>query len=286
MADRQVPDPIIVYGAPRSGTTYLEQILNAHPEFFISHETRIFGWLNQAVAVLPNDDRFVLNERRAFVERLRAELPPVIRAFYRNLAPEVRYWGDKNPHYAARYNAGSLDVVAELFPRSRFVHIVRDGRDVVSSLLRKRDEDGRPWVKNFEQAHQVWTVHVENGSSFGRKLPSNRYFEIRYEDLVADDVAMARELFGFLGLELHPAVEGFCRDQRDYRTPFMGPTRDLSKGVAGSDWETVLNRDQQRRSLELLGPQLVHYGYETELSLAKAADALVDALDRGPSAPG
>jgi len=33
------PDPIIVYGAPRSGTTYLEQILNAHPAIFISHET-------------------------------------------------------------------------------------------------------------------------------------------------------------------------------------------------------------------------------------------------------
>jgi hypothetical protein len=51
-------DPIVVFGAPRSGTTYLEQILNAHPAVFISHETRVFAWLHHAL-VLTQDHRLL-----------------------------------------------------------------------------------------------------------------------------------------------------------------------------------------------------------------------------------
>src|SRR5512145_363671 len=67
------PDPIVVYGSPRSGTSYLQQILNSHPEVCITHETRVFEWLYQAVA-LADDDRFVYNHRREFAAHLRTFL--------------------------------------------------------------------------------------------------------------------------------------------------------------------------------------------------------------------
>ena len=131
MPSELAPDPIVVFGAPRSGTTYLEEILNAHPEVFISHETRVFAWLNRSLA-LTQDHLLVANDREAFVEYLRGVFPHVIRDFYRQRAPDVRYWGDKNPHYTDPRAAGSLNMVAELFPGSLFIHIIRDGRDVVS----------------------------------------------------------------------------------------------------------------------------------------------------------
>jgi hypothetical protein len=270
------PDPIVVYGAPRSGTTYLEQILNAHREVFISHETRVFAWLFHAMA-LTHDHRLVANDREPFVEHLRAVFPDVMRDFYRKLAPYARYWGDKNPHYADPLNQGTLEMVAELFPGSRFIHIIRDGRDVVSSLMRKRSDEGAPWV-TFEQAHHTWKKHVDLGRSFGQTLPPNRYFELRYEDLVADDLALARELFGFLGLELYPGVEAFCQGQQERRTPFKDPTRDLGMGIAASDWSTLFSLEEQARSLDLIGQPLVRYGYETEDSLAKLRERAAESL--------
>jgi hypothetical protein len=268
-------DPIIVYGAPRSGTTYLEQILNAHPAIYISNETRVFAWLHHALT-LTQDDQLVSSHRETFVEHLRAAFPQMIRGFYRRLTPEARYWGDKNPHYADPLNRGCLETVAELFPQSRFICIIRDGRDVVTSLMRRQAE-GRPWV-TFDEAHDTWKWHVHYGRLFSQKLPNDRYFEIRYEDLVADDVVQAAQLFRFLGIEFDPAVKAFCEAQHASRSPFSHPTRDLAKGATVSDWQHVFTPEQQARSLELIGEDLTWYGYETEASLEELRKRSAEAL--------
>ena len=270
------PDPIVVYGAPRSGTTYLEQVLNSHPEVFISHETRVFAWLHHAMAS-TDDHRLVANQREPFVEHLRNAFPQMMRDFYRDLAPGIRYWGDKNPHYADPFNEGCLDLVAELFPGSRFIHIIRDGRDVVSSLTRKRWNEEVPWV-TFEQAHFTWKRHIRIGQIFGRSLESSRYFELRYEDLIADDAGLARQMFDFLGIDFDPAVEAFCNGQQEARTPFKDPTRDWDRGVTSSDWPTIFSLEEQVRSLELIGQPLVRCGYETDESLAALRERTAAAL--------
>lgn len=254
------PSPIIIYGAPRSGTTYLNRILNQHPEIFISHETRVFVWMHQSLNVLTQRDPVLLSHRERFVEHLRAVYPNLIRDFYRKLRPRVHYWGDKYPGYASLKNEGCLETIVALFPGTRFIHLIRDGRDVVISLMRKG------WA-DFEVAHRIWTTHVENGCAFGRSQPPNRYFELRYEDLIQDDVGLARKLFDFLEIEIHPNVVEFCQAQQETRTPFSKPTRDLGSNPAISDRERVLTPDQQLRSLELLGRDLVQYDYETQTSL-------------------
>jgi hypothetical protein len=229
----------------------------------------------------------LLTHRDEFVEHLRAAFPQVIRDFYRSLAPEVRYWGDKYPRYANPLNAGLLEMVVELFPGARFIQIIRDGRDVVSSLVRKQDEAGKPWA-TFEVANELWPSCIDYGSAFGRALPANQYFELRYEELVADDLAGARGLFGFIGLDLDPAVEAFCLSEQAERTPFSGPTRDLEEGIGASDWATVFGLGDQARSLELIGAHLVRYGYETEASLAQLQERIARAIaaeDRAAAAP-
>jgi hypothetical protein len=279
------PDPIVLYGAPRSGTTYLQQLLNSHPDVFVSHEARIFGWLYHALEVLPEDERFLVTYHDAFVEYLREHLPDVMRDFYRALAPDARFWGDKNPHYAEARSGRCLEMVSELFPTSLFIHIIRDGRDVVSSLVRKRimaqeergevwERKGEPWV-TFEGAHHTWNRIVDRGSDFGRALPEHRYFELRYEDLVRDDLGMAEQLFGFLGIEVDPAAEAFCRRQQQDRTPFKDPMRDLNQGILASDWPTIFSSDERSRSLQLLGENLVRFGYETEESLELLREQVV-----------
>src|SRR5215211_3395266 len=119
--DKLESDPVIVYGAPRSGTTYLTTLLNSHPEVFVSNEIRLFAWLHQTINVVPLDVRNVMNSRSEFVNHLRVAFPELVREFYRKMHPGARYWGDKNPHYAAPRNQGCLDTIAELFPGSRFI---------------------------------------------------------------------------------------------------------------------------------------------------------------------
>jgi Sulfotransferase family len=264
-------DPIVIFGAPRSGTTYLAHVLGQHPEVFITNETRIFTWLHRA---LHEATDALMASRKQLEGHLRSALAGVVRDFYRTLMPPgARFWGDKNPHYARPADSGSLETVAELFPQARFIHVVRDGRDVVSSLLRKRHADGRPWVQSFDAAHAVWTRHVAVGCEFGASLAPSRYLELRYEDLVRDDATEARRIFDFLGLELHQDVAAFCRSQSVERTPFSGPTRDIAAGAARSDWARLLSPDEQRRSLELLGDWLLRLGYETQESLDAAPPA-------------
>jgi hypothetical protein len=270
--------PIIVYGAPRSGTTYLARLLNQHPDVFVSDETRLFAWAHESLRVLPDNEQFVLNKRDRFVEHLLATYPDLIRDFYRKLAPDARYWGDKNPHYADPMHDGCLDTILELFPTARFIHIVRDGRDVATSIIRNG------WV-DFDVAHRVWVNFVRIGCDFGEKQPSGQYFEIRYEDLVRDDVLAARQLFDSLNIDMHPQVIEFCREQTKRRTPLSNPTRNLGRDASASEWADLLAPDQRQRSLDILAECLVRLGYETESSLARERRALAHLARSLPADP-
>ncbi len=263
MTDPKITPPIVIYGAARSGTTYLVQILNKHPAVYVSDETRLFAWTHDVLHRLTGDERTSYRKHDEFVTYLRHTLPALIRGFYSELAPQARWWGDKNPHYAHPHNRGCLETILELFPGTRFLHIIRDGRDVVTSGLRG------VWT-DFESVHRMWTTHLDIGCSFGRALPRDQYFEFRYEDLVQDDLAMARRIFEFLGIDLHPAVVRFCKAQQERRTPFCTPSRDIRTEVTRSDWGDYLSPKERLRSLDLLGGHLVRYGYETPDSLVAA----------------
>lgn len=277
MTNPAMSSPIVIYGAARSGTTYLVQILNKHPRVYVSDETRIFAWAHDVFRRLTGDERTSYRKRDELVDYLRRTLPVYIRDFYQELAPEARWWGDKNPHYAHPDNLGCLETTLELYPQAKFLHIVRDGRDVVTSGLRG------VWT-DFESVHRMWTSHLDIGCEFGRALPPAQYFELRYEELVTDDLAMAQRIFDFLGLDLHPAVERFCRNQQESRTPFCTPSRDIRADVTRSDWADHLTPDQQLQSLELLGEHLVRYGYETREGLDREQTRLRNEMAAASSA--
>ena len=252
-------DPILVFGAPRSGTTYLNAILNKQPGVRITHETRIFAWFHTALQASVGRPQLLLTHADAFREHLEPALANMVRNFYQSLHPKTVHWGDKNPHYSSDQNRGCLDSVARLFPGARFIHIIRDGRDVVTSLVRKTNPAGQQWT-DFNGAHKIWISHVANATEFGLRN-SNMYYELRYENLVSDDVGEAKRLFEFLELEMAHEVIDFCAHQSEVRTPLSGPTRSLEDSVA-SDWASVFDVEQQARSMELLGRSLAELGYQ------------------------
>ncbi|MCR9248272.1 MAG: sulfotransferase [bacterium] len=270
-----VDDPIIVLGAPRSGTTYLQSILDRHPAIAMTNEVRLFEWLHRALE-LTHEAEAVLFERDEFRAHLERELPALVRRYFAGKKPGARWWGDKNPHYAA--STATLATIARAFPGARFVHIVRDARAVLASLLNKRHADGTPWISHPEYAHTMIANHLDFAREHGEALAAEQFYELRYEDLVANDEQVARELFDWLGIPFVEEVAAFCRDQASERTSFSGPTSDLqaagNREAAQTAWSQVAPPPQQRESLRFLAPYLLRYGYETETSV----EALIDTL--------
>jgi len=260
-------DPIVVLGAPRSGTTYLQQIIDRHPQVALTNEVRLFEWLHRAIAQ-ASDERALLEQGDAFRAHLHRELPAMIRSYYRALAPDALWWGDKNPHYAE--SEATLQTIATVFPGARFVHIVRDPRAVVTSLLKKKHTDGTAWA-HPEYAHELTGQHLEIASRFGSERGAEAFYELRYEDLVADDETVAKALFLWLRIPFAEEVATFCREQNVERTSFSGPTSDLTNAgnreTVRAAWTAVVPPAEQHRSMEFLAPYLLKFGYETRESL-------------------
>jgi hypothetical protein len=105
-------------------------------------------------------------------------------------------WGDKRPSYFRR-----VPMLQRMFPDAQFIHLVRDGRDAVSSLKRM------PWYHGDTfSAALTWREAVDTGKRLARRLGPETFYEFRYEDLVAEPESSLRGLCAFLGEEYHPAM--------------------------------------------------------------------------------
>jgi hypothetical protein len=101
-------------------------------------------------------------------------------------------WGNKKPSYAL-----STEEIEALFPKARFVHIVRDGRDVVLSM---RKASKSLFEQNWYFAARDWRSHVIEGRRTGQSL-GPRYMEIRYESLLQDPVTALKSILDLVDAE-------------------------------------------------------------------------------------
>ncbi len=213
---RAAPDrPIFIVGCPRSGTTLLQVMLHSHPRIAVPPENRFlldiyrrrqsFGDLRSraarvavARAITTRDGRFsdLRLDPDATIAAI-ADGPPTIGSalgiVFREYAAqsEKSRWGDKRPAYLL-----DLPTVLRLFPDAQIVHIVRDGRECVTSLKRM------PWWPGgATTAIGRWIVSMVLAARARRTLRSDQFFELRYEDLVADPRAELTKLCTFLGEE-------------------------------------------------------------------------------------
>ena len=207
------PAPFVV-GVPRSGTTLLRLQLDAHPELCIGAETG-FGLVAGAVddagggpaelaaalrslATWPDLrlDAWALRELFDGVDPW--SVGAGLRAWYRLEAAAAGKprWGDKTPVHAR-----CLPVLARLFGEARFVHLIRDGRDVAASL---RGLPFAPGDGSIEAIAADWRDTIREARAAAAELP--HYLEVRYERLVTDPEAVLREVCAFVELDFHPAM--------------------------------------------------------------------------------
>ncbi len=214
--------PFFVVGSGRSGTTLLRIYLNAHSQVAIPSES---WFLTQLLKELPADRPLSLDEqRRALrivkgherwqldwdtppqaldrlldggVERTLAEL--VDEVFRLEVAASGKpAWADKTPPYV-----GIIPELARLFPGARFVHVVRDGRDVTLSYLRVGW--GTIGRTPYGLAH-YWAGAVRMGALAAEELGPEVVMHLAYEDLVLDTRAALERVCAFLDLPFEPAM--------------------------------------------------------------------------------
>jgi Sulfotransferase family len=275
---------LFVVGCPRSGTTLLRRMLDAHRELAITPETHwIPRSLERGIGVTP--DGFASPElvssllaspkfgrtgiSRSELEALLESSAPMpyadfVRGFFdlygrREGKPLV---GDKTPGYVRR-----LPLLHELFPEARFVHLIRDGRDVALSVLGWRRASKLAARLSTWKAHPVptaahwWERHVRSGREAGKSLGSGTYYELRYERLIADPAGEAESLCAFLKLPFDPAMLRFHEGRRR-REPGLSAKKAWLPPTPGlRDWRKEMSAEDVERFEAVSGDLLADLGY-------------------------
>jgi len=110
-------------------------------------------------------------------------------------------WGDKTPEYIRH-----IDRLHKVFPEAKFIHIIRDGRDVSLSLTRYEYRDGV-----FSENAKYWAEWVAAGIESGRTLPKSLYLEIAYEDVVLRTEQALKKVCQFLDVPYSPTMPKFYK---------------------------------------------------------------------------
>lgn len=185
--------PIFVVGCQRSGTTLLRLMLDSHPRISCGPETRFLADLAAITGSNWQRMRLYQMSKEEWHARI-AGFFDGIQTDYASARGKER-WADKTPMYAR-----CIPFLDDLFPTCRVVHVIRDGRDVVASH-RKR------WgTVAAAKAAAKWPRYVTAARSAGSGLPTTRYREVRYEDLVGRTEETLRGLLDWLSEEWDPAV--------------------------------------------------------------------------------
>jgi len=211
--------PLFIVGAPRSGTTFLHQVVNAHTQVMISDELRVVSWLVQEAKKLgegfeKHGNPYPFNHGKDFAAYLMGNAGTLIRPFYLKLAEgfpdkrDIKYWGDKYPHYDE-----IIDVMGSVFPRARYIFIHRDLRDVICSVKKGHGWDIR---RSAEYVTVIYARYIRKlGELNDRKvLGPEAVFHVGYERFADRTWEYATQIFRWLNVEIDPTMETVVTDIR------------------------------------------------------------------------
>jgi hypothetical protein len=265
----RLADPVFVAGAPRSGTTVFGQILGQAPDLLAINEARyIWTALDPALDVWAY--RYPVDQGRLCWSAADVT-PAVARRLAQWLALELfasqrRRLVEKMPE-----NIFRLPWLAAIFPQARFIHLIRDGRDVALSLeaaldrwfpagywqasrhytfyqeyaAGRADLAGRLAAipqggRNYPRCLLVWLCSVVAGRAAGQALGPERYFELRYETLIEQPAEALAAVGSFIGQPIPAEVGRFA--QNTLRPDSLGkadPDPDLTAAIAGDMLEEL-----------------------------------------------
>jgi hypothetical protein len=261
---------VFIVGCPRSGTTLLQRILDCHPQVAITPETHwIPRWYEKkkGKGITPEGlvRRKLIRNLLAFPRFGELGIEPAELEALRKPRGTVSYSqfisrlfdlygkkrgkqlvGDKTPGYAR-----NLDTLHKLWPAAKFVHLIRDGRDVCLSVLSWHRAKGwaageglarfSSWAESPLCAAALWwDWHVRLAREAGLAFRPGVYAELRYEALIADPPGECRKLCTFLGIAYEDAMLGLyeSRAKDGQAGDEKHPWRPITAGLR--DWRAQM----------------------------------------------
>jgi hypothetical protein len=270
--------PIFIIGVARSGTTLLSLMLDSHSRIAIPYESHFFVAFYQKYhgKVFESPD-----ERRGLVEQILAE--PAVQAWDVTVRPEEvdlaqcatlgstidqvfqtyarknnkDIWGEKSPPYT-QY----VYMIEKMFPNARYIHLIRDGRDVALSLMEKTWGPG-----DLVSSLEYWARQISCARRMLYMLPDHKYMEVRFEELVANPEVELRRVTQFLGIEFEPAMLDAYRQRAaskvgDLINSIHPHLNEKPSTDQAYKWKKKLGPADQALAYEIAGTELEELGYE------------------------
>ncbi|MCP4148295.1 MAG: sulfotransferase [bacterium] len=258
--------PFFIIGSGRSGNTLMRAILTAHTDIAIPPESyvmqsvyrkfklyRFMEW-QDLVRIIVADFQshkefytweldltpvyrplFSLKKKDRTLARI---IDEIYSLYMREKYPGATIWGDKTP-----LNTLYLQWIRKIFPAARYIHIQRDGRDVVASYIKTG------LITDIEGACHRWNESINQAENLARSLPSKQYMEIKYENLVRQPEKETREICRFLQIEYQekmPATENNALPgDAQTLTHHQNVANPINTNAIGK-WETQLTEEQKQ----------------------------------------
>src|SRR5215469_2874233 len=276
---------VFIVGCARSGTTLMQRIVNAHPQIAMTPETHwITRFFEKRKGLTPEGmvTRKVVSrlfEQTSFAnmqigrDELLAMIPKGRPVFYYSSfvtgvfdfygrAQGKALVGDKTPGYVR-----SMDTLHALWPQARFVHLIRDGRDVYLSMRHRPLQQPKAGIFDYWAEQPVataalwWDLNLRAGQRAGNSLGPALYYEIRYESLVAHPREECERLCAFLDLSFDEAMLRFHEDRVKFDPGLDQNRAGLPVTPGLRDWQSQMPAEELEQFEAAAGELLDELGY-------------------------
>jgi tetratricopeptide (TPR) repeat protein len=224
--------PIFVLGMPRSGTTLTEQIIASHPDVFGAGELFDLqdiaagqGWAPQGSPGFPENMARIRPEAfgdigRGYVEAVRAQ------------KPEAKRITDKMPS-----NFMKLGLIHLALPGARIVHVRRHPLDTCISCYTRLFAYNQDFTYDLYELGRQYRNYVKLMEHWRAVLPKNAFYDIQYEELIADTKGQTKKLLAYCGLEWDKRCLDFHKNERSIRTASVTQVRQPIYKTSVARWK-------------------------------------------------
>lgn len=286
--------PVFIIGSPRSGTTALAWSLAQHDALWTSGESDVLfhlfagGRVDQIFREAKARPHGWFRDEDVQLAEFQQALGLGLNALFSRHGKGKR-WVDQTPLYTLM-----VDELAAMFPDALFLHILRDGRRVVHSMinfLASRDAQLTarlrsgpflaPWINDFERACEAWQRYVRIALDFTARYP-DRCLTVVNEQLVADPEAGFGDILRFLQVSYQPAPAQYFQTHR-VNSSFQVDTANAMRQARPDPWE-VWTPAQRAVFLHVAGSTMVRAGLITDSELSSLSHDAAPAI-AGDSQP-
>ncbi|WFB36560.1 sulfotransferase [Kiritimatiellota bacterium B12222] len=244
---------IFVLGPPRSGTTLMQRILIGNSKVCgLNFESRFFfirNYVNYSKSEVPLKQYKLYLKKVSTVCELFDEI-----AFFHKDQTKTKFFLEKTPEHALR-----LKYLCKKYPNSKYIFMVRDCRDGLSSVRRNPNAKAH----NVMSYAKLWNGSVEKYLN----LPGgfeNKVLLVRYEDLCREKEKVLDKVLSFLNLEYQPEMINTSKISMSEVSKQEGHTRlkdEISDKTVGG-WKKDLSEKDYDTLMRICGENMKKLGYK------------------------